>query len=110
MVDGGRVGVGIKPKEMALSPPWEHRPDASRLPKQEVRVEGALWRGGQAGGAGQKGLGRRDWAKGVRREDGGARLGREGLEWGLGRQAEVRELGQQGSRGQEGGLRSHEGK
>lgn len=37
-------------------------------------------------------------------------LGREGLEWGLGRQAEVRELGQQGSRGQEGGLRSHEGK
>lgn len=37
-------------------------------------------------------------------------LGREGREWGLGRQAEVRELGQQGSRGQEGGLRSHEGK
>lgn len=110
MVDGGRVGVGIKPKEMALSPPWEHRPDASRLLKQEVRVEGALWRGGQAGGAGQKGLGRRDWAKGMRREDGGARLGREGLEWGLGRQVEVRELGQQGSRGQEGGLRSHEGK
>lgn len=71
MVDGGRVGVGIKSKEMALSPPWEHRPDASKFPKQEVRVEGALWQGGQAGGAVQKGLGRRGEAKGVRQEDGG---------------------------------------
>ena len=54
MVDGGRVGVRIKSKEMALSLPWEHRPDASKFPKQEVRVKGPVLQGGQAGGAGQR--------------------------------------------------------
>lgn len=35
---------------------------------------------------------------------------REGLGWGLGRGAEVRELGQKGSWGQEAGLRNKEGR
>lgn len=59
-------------------------------------------------GTRKKGLGQRSekgrWRWGM------VGLGKEGLEWGLGRQTEVRELDQQGSWGQEGGLRSHEGK
>lgn len=39
MVRWWQSGRGNKIKEMALSPPWEHRPDASEFPKQRSELK-----------------------------------------------------------------------